>query len=253
MATIHATQAIMTKKKNAQMQINQDKLRKYGSGFAAGAAMIAEKDGANMTPEDMGAAPMIKLGDASIASSFTYKKASIVCAIEVIRQGRCTLVTTLQMYQILALNCLISSYSLSVLYLDGVKYGDKQMTCMGVLMSISFLSISRAKTMPKLSSVRPLNSIFHPAMFISLLGQFTIHLCCMMYTVSIAKPFLPVDYEPSHTGKFEPNLINSVVFLVTCIQQVSNHTNGVRFDCICTNHIKLYIYIYALKVKVGII
>ena len=31
-------------------------------------------------------------------------------------------------YQILALQCLISSYSLSVLYLDGVKYGDTQMT-----------------------------------------------------------------------------------------------------------------------------
>ena len=37
------------------------------------------------------------------------------------------------MYQILALNCLISAYSLSVLYLDGVKYGDTQMTAMGML------------------------------------------------------------------------------------------------------------------------
>lgn len=35
-------------------------------------------------------------------------------------------VTTIQMYQILALTCLISSYSLSVLHLDGVKYGDYQ-------------------------------------------------------------------------------------------------------------------------------
>lgn len=58
---------------------------------------------------------------------------SIRSCVDIVRQGRCTLVTSIQMYQILALNCLISAYSLSVLYLDGVKYGDTQMTAMGML------------------------------------------------------------------------------------------------------------------------
>ena len=57
-------------------------------------------------------------------------------------------------------------------------------------------------------------------MFLSLLGQFAIHLGVMMYTVSFTKPFLPDSYEPNIEGKFEPNLINSAVFLVTCVQQV---------------------------------
>lgn len=80
-------------------------------------------------------------------SPFTSARLCIneLIVTSIIRQGRCTLVATIQMYKILALNCLITAYSRSVQYLDGIKYGDYQMTISGMLISVCFLCISRAK------------------------------------------------------------------------------------------------------------
>merc|ERR1712238_438363 len=150
-------------------EMAEAKKKKADMARHSGVEGQAAKMAANFDDLELDEIPMVKLGDASIAAPFTSKAPSIKSCVDIVRQGRCTLVTSMQMYQILALNCLISSYSLSVLYLDGVKYGDTQMTAMGMLMSVAFMSVSRSKPLQKLSPVKPLNSIFHP-MFISLLG-----------------------------------------------------------------------------------
>ena len=117
------------------------------------AARMADKLTATMMEQELdeNEPPRIKLGDASVAAPFTSKLANVIAIPNIIRQGRCTLVATIQMYKILALNCLISAYSLSVLYLEGIKFGDGQVTISGMLMSICFLSISRAKVRESIS------------------------------------------------------------------------------------------------------
>ena len=129
------------------------------------AAGLADKLTSTMMEQELdeNEPPKIKLGDASVAAPFTSKLKNVVAIPNIIRQGRCTLVATIQMYKILALNCLISAYSLSVLYLEGIKFGDGQVTISGMLMSVCFLSISRAKvctaTLAFASSPSPLSSI----------------------------------------------------------------------------------------------
>lgn len=87
-----------------------------------------------MNEEGDGRAPMVKLGDASMAAPFTAKHSSVRPTTDIIRQGRSTLVTTLQMFKILGLNCLATAYVLSVMYLDGVKLGDMQVReCISLL------------------------------------------------------------------------------------------------------------------------
>lgn len=105
--------------------------------------------------EDDQDVPQIKLGDASVAAPFTSKLANVAAISHIIRQGRCTLVATIQMYKILALNCLISAYALSVQYLQGIKSGDYQMTITGILLSVCFMCISRARVSSRPARVMP--------------------------------------------------------------------------------------------------
>ena len=64
--------------------------------------------------------------------------------VNIVRQGRSTLVAMMQMYKILALNSLITAYSLSVLHLAGVKQGDWQATIAGLLITICFFGIAKS-------------------------------------------------------------------------------------------------------------
>ncbi|KAJ3436871.1 manganese-transporting atpase 13a1 [Anaeramoeba flamelloides] len=160
----------------------------------------------------------VKLGDASIASPFTSKKSSISCMIDIIRQGRCTLVTTLQMYKILALNCLITAYSLSVLYLEGIKQGDQQATISGIFITVCFLFITRPKPLDKLYPERPITKIFSFYVMFSILFQFTIHLFAIIFVCKMSYPFItePLDIEKD----FEPNVLNGSIFILSIALQV---------------------------------
>lgn len=164
--------------------------------------------------------PQIRLGDASVAAPFTSKLANVKAVCSIIRQGRCTLVATVQMYKILALNCLIQAYSLSVLYLDGIKMGDYQLAVSSMLISVCFYCISRGKPLDKLAPERPVNTILSLYVFGSILSQTALHVVTMMYVQQTSVRFEDPG-EVNLEAKYTPTLLNSGVYLLGLSQTVS--------------------------------
>lgn len=167
----------------AQQVVPQDPKAARQAEAVQKAANFADKLTSSMLDGELGddEPPTLKLGDASVAAPFTSKLRNVIAVPNIIRQGRCTLVATIQMYKILALNCLISAYSLSVLYLEGIKFGDGQITISGMLMSVCFLSLSRARSVEGLSKERPQPNIFNVYIIGSVLGQFAVHVATLIY------------------------------------------------------------------------
>lgn len=165
---------------------------------------------------------LVNLGDASIASPFSSKRATIDCVLAIVRQGRCTLVTMLQVFKILALMCLVSAYMLSSLNLHGVKQGDTQLTVVGLATAFFFFLLSRAQPLEKLASKRPPQRVFELRQVFSIVTQFSVHLGALVVTMRLCRPFAPKLHR-SHVpdGAFSPSVVNTAVFLLSTVVQIN--------------------------------
>lgn len=76
-----------------EMAAAKEKKGVLGSGVEAQAGSLAKQ----FDEMETGDLPMVKLGDASIAAPFTSKMPSIKSCVDIVRQGRCTLVSSIQM------------------------------------------------------------------------------------------------------------------------------------------------------------
>jgi cation-transporting ATPase 13A1 len=252
MAQMQSVYGVVMQQRNDLVKEQKQQTAKHGSSVAAGAASFANildsPDGeAGM---DAGT-PMVRLGDASVAAPFTYWTPSIACVLTILRQGRCTILSTLQQSQIMMLECIVNAYSLACLSLHGVRSSEKQMMATGMLMTVASLSFSYATPINRLHPIRPHRSLFHPAIFCSTTLQVIIHLGCMVYGVKMAEEHMgeahlkevtaffkklklegpPEDLDASEdpwavlewikAAPYKPNLLNTVTFLVGSAQEIA--------------------------------
>lgn len=200
-----------------------DDLKKMGFSEAQISRLQASEksSGLDLGGEDEDV-PMLQFGDASVAAPFTSKLGTLESVCHVLRQGRATLAATFQMYKILALNSLITAYSLSVLHSAGVRLGDFQLTVSGLLLSSCFFFLSRSKPLPNLSRERPAVTIFTFYSIISIIGQFAVHCFALISLDKLVRDYsleLPKIHSEDYT--FTPSLMNSSIYLLSLLMQVS--------------------------------
>merc|ERR1719238_2303782 len=119
------------------------------------------------------------------------------------------------MYKILALNCLVSAYTIAVLFTDGVKFGQTQMIVSGLVIAVCLLFLSRSKPLEKLAPQRPINRVFHPYTLTSIFAQFGVHLYSLASTLVLAEdPDAMAAQRGEDEEDFRPTLLNSILFLM---------------------------------------
>ena len=212
--------------------------------------------------DSVSSVPTVQMGDASVAAPFTSRAPSIRAVIQIVRQGRCTLLVAVQMMQIMMLESLVSAYTMAAITMEGGRSTELQLIGSSVFVMVASIAFTYAKPSKKLSSVIPLQSVFHPSIFLSVFAQVFIHLSVLVFAMSWAKAQMGPDalsdlyafererekkltqimvaketdetggWMASFTGgadllamfksvPYEPNLLNTVMFLVKTSQQVS--------------------------------
>jgi len=243
MGSFAAMKTVMARLQTELKKEQELQQKKHGNAFAAGAAKWTE----GMEGLEEMDTPMVQLGDASTAAPFTTRTPSIGSVVDIIRQGRCTLLSAVQQMQIMMLESMIAAYTMSTMSVDGTRPSEAQMMASGSMISVASLAFSFARPVERMHPVKPLSSVFHPAMFLSMIGQLLIHLGCMVYIAQVAKDIMGeqalqeiIDFEKERNKKiegmdeevfnewnwfmsvpFKSNLLNTCCWLVETSQQVS--------------------------------
>uniref|UniRef100_A0A3P9IIQ1 Polyamine-transporting ATPase 13A2 n=1 Tax=Oryzias latipes TaxID=8090 RepID=A0A3P9IIQ1_ORYLA len=182
-------------------------------------------DGAN----DCGALRAADVGvslseaEASVASPFTSKTENISCVPLLIREGRCSLVTSFSLFRYMALYSLIQFCSVLLLNTVKTNVGDLQfLFCDLFLVTLLAIVMGRGGPSEELHPCRPPASLLALPVF----GSLFIHVC-MLALGQLAAFFITTSqdwYVPLNSTVFGtanlPNMENTGVFVLSGFQYV---------------------------------
>ncbi|XP_051787233.1 cation-transporting ATPase 13A2 [Erpetoichthys calabaricus] len=159
--------------------------------------------------------------EASVASAFTSKIDNIECVPLIIREGRCSLITSFGLFKYMAMYSLIQFMSVLILYSINTNLGDFQFLYIDLIITTS-IALLMGKTGPakELCPERPQGSLISIPVLGSLLLQtflvLGIQIGCYFITNS-EDWFVPVN-ATSLFPKNLPNYENTALFCVSGYQ-----------------------------------
>ncbi|KAG0150885.1 hypothetical protein CROQUDRAFT_709427 [Cronartium quercuum f. sp. fusiforme G11] len=183
-------------------------------------------DGAN----DCGALKAADVGlslseaEASVAAPFTSRVPDISCFIEVIREGRCALVTSFSCFKYMALYSLIQFTTITLLYSLPSSLGDFQFLYIDLFVIIP-IAIAMGRTHPygKIVPKRPTANLVSKRVLISLIGQIIINstIQAIVFRRVRSQDWYHETPQPDPEAKLPTsNPENSTLFLVSIFQYV---------------------------------
>ncbi|GAA5922543.1 hypothetical protein JCM1841_006194 [Sporobolomyces salmonicolor] len=134
-------------------------------------------DGAN----DCGALKAADVGlslseaEASVAAPFTSRQPDIRCFLEVIKEGRASLVTSFSCFKFMALYSLIQFTTVSLLYAIASTLGDFQFLYIDLFLILPIaVTMGRTEPFPRIHPKRPTANLISKKVLTSLIGQIVI-------------------------------------------------------------------------------
>lgn len=134
-------------------------------------------DGAN----DCGALKAADVGislseaEASVAAPFTSRIFEISCVLDVIKEGRASLVTSFSCFQYMSLYSAIQFISVSILYKEGSNLGDFQFLYIDLVLIIPIaIFMSWSKPYSIIVKKKPTANLISPKIIIPLLGNISL-------------------------------------------------------------------------------
>ena len=176
--------------------------------------------------------PLPPLGQASLASSFSSLSPQLHAVLSILHEGRGVLSSTTNIFKILALQSLITLFTMVILTPDEIKFSEIQMIFLSLLPTIATMKRTQIKPSIHLVYSHFSSKMLSPSLLYTILLQGMVHFGCLLLAKQLAHKTEKINQSVFFTKKdesfFAPSCLNSVIFQLANVMSLSTLWTNTR-------------------------